>query len=279
MASMQFTDAMGSVLNQTTNAVDILLINIGGRCFGLLLSDVRHICPIPSGFVSYGVGIDEHFVFQDQPLPYISLWNLFGLKSEYAEYEDMQMMLPQRRQDHLDWMDALEDALQNGTKFSKVRNPRECAFGKWYYDYRTRDLRLSLLMRHFEQPHAEIHRLADRLLGLAETGQVRNALQAFEESKNTTLAELLELFDSTQELLAELQRRIAIIVADSHNAGALGADAVRDIVTIPAERIKPSSGIGTSATSALIVLDEQTVIPLIAWRRFFADNESPCRMA
>ena len=65
------------------------------------------------------------------------------------------------------------------------------AFGKWYYSYHTRDMRLSLLMRNFEQPHSEIHRLADKLLGMAESGQIEEALQAYEESKNTTLAELM----------------------------------------------------------------------------------------
>lgn len=273
MTSMKFIDPIGPTTSQLSDALDILLITLGRRCFGLPLLKVRQIYPMPPDFPCYDASMENHFVFQGNPLPYISLWNLLDLKSEYAEYEEIQAMLMLRRQDHLDWMDALQEAILYNTPFSKARNPRECAFGKWYYGYHTSDLQLSLLMRHFEQPHNEIHRLADKLLGLVETGQVNDALRAFHESKNTTLAELLELFDSTQELVVKLQRRIVIIVVDGDDACALGADSVRDIVVVPAERIKPSTAIGTPATSALIVLDDQTVVPLIDWHTFFADRE------
>jgi len=273
MAARQFSVATDFDSSQASDVLDILLIRLGGRSFGLPFQNIRQICPIPSGFNSYGPAVDEHFVFQGNPFPYVSLWNLLKLKSEYTEYEEMQEMLSSRRQDHLDWMSALEDAIKNGVGFSKPRNPRECAFGKWYYGYHTKNLRLSLLMRSFEWPHAEIHRLADKLLGISESGRIKEALQAFEESKNTTLAELLELFDSTQALLSELQRRIALIVSDGDEWCALGADGVRDIVSIPMDRIKQSSRMGVQSTVKMIVLDDETVIPLIDWRVLNSDME------
>ena len=266
----QFTAPISPAGNRLSCALDLLLINLGSQCFGLPLSEVRHVCTMPPSFAAYGPETKQHFVFQDNPLPYVSLWNLLDLKSEYAEYEEILNLLPKRRQDHLDWMDALENAIRNGTAFSKARNPRECAFGKWYYAYQAKTPRLSLMLRHFEKPHMEIHRLADKLLGLAETGQAGHALLAFEKSKNTTLAELLELFDSTQELVEELQRRIAVIVADGDDACALGADSVRAIVAVPPERIKPGLGMGAQATPALIVLDDHTLAPLINWRTFLS---------
>lgn len=273
MGAIQFSVNTNFDLDKTNDSIDVLLIRLGGRCFGLPFKQVRHICPIPTGFNSYGTVVEEHFVFQDSPLPFVSLWNLLDLKSEYAEYEEMEDLLSCRRQDHLDWMDALEDAIKNGTTFSKARNPRECAFGKWYYSYHTRDMRLSLLMRNFEQPHSEIHRLADKLLGMAESGQIEEALQAYEESKNTTLAELMELFESTQELVIELQRRIAIIVDDGEEMWALGADGVRDIVDIPMKRIKSGARTRKEAASTLIVLDDRSVVPLIDWRTYI-DGEA-----
>lgn len=271
MATMQFSADNGFANGRMNRALDILLIKIGSRPFGLPLSKVNHICQIPSNFHSYGDEVDSHFVFQGNPFPYYSLWNLLGLKSEYLEYEEMHPMLAQRRQDHLDWMNALEDTIQNGTPFSKARNPHECAFGKWYYNYRAKNLRLSLLLSQFEQPHAEIHRLADRLLGMVEAGQKGAALQIFQETKKTTLAELFELFEATQAIISELQRRIAIVLVNGNDACVLGADGVVDIVTTSEDRIKPSGGVGTAALSSLIVLDEKTVVPLLNWCAFFAD--------
>lgn len=270
----QFTTPVASVGSQLNRALDLVLINLGNRCFGLPLSEVRQICLMPPSFGGYGPETEKHFVFQDSPLPYVSLWNQLGLKSEYVEYEELQVLLPQRRQDHIDWMRALEEAIRNGTAFSKARNPRECAFGKWYYNYTAQDKGLSLMLRNFEKPHAQIHRLADTLLGLVETGHTGDALRIFHESKDTTLAELLNLFDLAQKLVSSLQRRIAVIMADGDDYCALGADGVREIVAVPTEQIKPGLSMGTPATSDMVILDNHTVAPLINWRTFTLGGET-----
>ena len=254
--------------------LQFILITLGARSFGLPLADVSYIAKMPSDFVSHGTEVEHHFVFEGAPLSYVSLWDMLNLKSNFAEYEEMQAMLPQRRQDHIDWMSALESSIRNGTPFSKARNPHECAFGKWFYSYRAKDRRLSLLLGQFEQPHAIIHSLADRLLKLTEAGHTEEALNAFEEAMDTTLAMLMELFVAAQELVVELQRRIAVIVSDGENTCALGADGVSDIVTITPECVKENAGKGfgieSQATSGLIVLENNNVVPLLNWHNFCA---------
>ncbi len=251
--------------------LQILLIRLGARSFGVPLADVRYVATMPSDFASSGAEAEDHFVFEGSPLSYVSLWDTLGLKSEYAEYGDMQAMLPLRRQDHLDWMNALENSIRTGTPFTKARSPHECAFGKWFYGYHSKDRRLSLLLGQFETPHATIHSLADKLMGLTETGQSSDALRAFDDAKHGTLATLMKLFDSAEELVVELQRRIAVIVAAGDNTCALGADGIRDIVSVPAAQVKHHSGTAGGATSALLILDERTVVPLLNWRGFSTD--------
>lgn len=256
--------------------LDVLLIRLGDRDFGIPLAQVRYVAPMPAGFVSRGAKAADHFVFEGSPLPYVPLWDRLGQDSSYAEYEEMLAMLPQRRQDHIDWMGALEESLRGGADFAKARNPRECAFGKWYYAYRSRDRRLSLLLGQFEHPHAIIHGLADKLLALVQQGKAQEAMQLFEEARNTTLAKLMQLFDAAQKLVVELQRRIAIIVSDGNDTCALGADGIRDIVNVPAEHVKSgrAGGITSKSTSALIVLDERNVVPLINWPVFCEGEEA-----
>lgn len=261
---------------QPAEDLEVLLIRLGPRSFGVPLAHVRYVAPMPHDFTCCGTDAAEHFVFEGSPLAYVPLWDRLGQKSAYAEYVEMQAMLPQRRQDHLDWMTALENSIRTGTPFAKARNPHECAFGKWFYGYHAKDRRLSLLFGQFEQPHATIHALADRLLAMAEAGQGGESLRAFEEAKSTTLATLMRLFDSAQELVTELQRRIAVIVSDGAETCALGADGVQDIVTLPADQVKRNAGrastAGSQATSALIILDDHAVVPLLNWRTFCAGD-------
>ncbi|HEX8963767.1 MAG TPA: CZB domain-containing protein [Rhodocyclaceae bacterium] len=259
--------------------LEMLLIRLGDRSFGVPLSHVRYVAPMPADFVSRGPKAADHFVFEGNPLPYVSLWDRLAQESCYHEYEEMQAMLPQRRQDHVDWMNALEDSIRASVPFTKAHSPRDCAFGKWFYAYHSQDRRLALLLGQFEQPHATIHGLADRLLGLAEQGQGGEALRQFEEARSTTLAKLMQLFDAAQRLVVELQRRIAIIVSDGEQACALGADGIHDIVAVPAAQVKSGKAGGAAAksTSALIVLDERNVVPLLNWRGF--GEEGPAEAA
>lgn len=256
--------------------VEVLLLRLGERVFGLPLAQIRYVAPLPANFASRGAKVADHFVFEGEPLAYVSLWDRLGVDSVYAEYEEIHAMLPQRRQDHLDWMAALEDAIRGNGAFAKARNPRECAFGKWFYAYHARDRRLGLLLGRFEQPHALIHGLADKLLALAEQGQAREALRLFDEARGATLAKLMQLFDAAEALVVELQRRVAIIVADGDAICALGADGIHDIETVPAGQVKSgtSSGIAARHTSALAVLDDRSVVPLLDWRSFCAAAEA-----
>lgn len=248
--------------------LELLLFKLGGKCFALPLEQVRHIAPIASGFLSHGDRVEQHFVFEGQPLTYVALWDRLGLISEFAEYEELHAMLPLRRQDHLDWMAALETSLREGLPFGKARNPRECAFGKWYYSHTFNDRRLMLLLGQFEAPHAHIHALADQLLSLAEGGGTAEALRIFDNEKHTTLAKLLDLFDAADSLVGDLQRRIAIIVNEGAAICALGADGVRDIVSVPHERLTLHGAGGMSAVCGLVILENQEVVPILDWHRF-----------
>lgn len=257
--------------------MQVLLLKLGSRSFGVPLEHVRYVAQLRPDFAYCGAEAEDHFVFEGNPLTYVSLWDELGLKSAYTEYEEMQITLPQRRQDHIDWMVALENSIQTSSAFTKARNPHECAFGKWFYSYHTKNHHLSLLLRQFESPHDRIHALADKLLRLTEAGHHQEALHAFEEEKNTTLATLLRLFEDVQKLIVKLQRRTAVIVADGDDICALGTDGVNGIVSVPTEHIKHNAGkvLGAdkNATSALILLDDSTVIPLLNWHNYCGSNE------
>jgi len=249
--------------------VELLLFRLGAKTFALPMGQVQYIMPLPGDFDhggQQGQHGARHVVFDDQPVTYLSLWERFGENSLYAEYEALQALLPQRRQDHLDWMNALESSIHSGEPFTKARDPRQCAFGKWYYASQFNDRRLTLLLGQFDTPHAHIHSLADKLLGLAETGGKEEALRRFNEERHTTLDLLLNLFDKAQSLVIELQRRIAIIVREDENLCALGADAVRDIVSLPAERLSYQHN-ASGTLAGLAILDTQEVVPLLDWHR------------
>jgi chemotaxis signal transduction protein len=258
---------------------EYLTVSVGRRRFALPLDEVRHIVPLHPDFHCTGANLEAYLAFEGMPLPFISSWEHMQEGTAYAEYAELNAMLPQRRQDHIDWMASLESAIRQGHPFSKARSPFECAFGKWYYAYRPANRQLALLLKGFDQPHARIHALADQLLGLVEEGRREEALARFQRASETVLKELLNLFEQTQRLTVSLQRRVAILLRDGDTECALGVDAVNDIAALRPERVTSPRPAGASAgpPPTLLMLEDDCVVPLIDWKTFLF-NSAPARL-
>ena len=252
--------------------LEVLLITLKDRVLGIQLDQVHHITEMPPDFVGIG-DCSRYFVFQDKPLDYVSLWNQLKLTSAYTEYEEIIRLLPQRCQDHVDWLAALEDSIRTGAPFTKAHSPRECAFGKWYYNYHPQDQQLAGILKQFEDPHAEIHGLAGRLLEQAGKGAGAEALGTLNYVRQTTLAELKYLFTSTEALLKQLIRRVVVIVGGKVASCALGADGIREIINVRPSQLtwlkQPGEpGYDAQTIAGLIILDDGSVASIMNWSSF-----------
>jgi hypothetical protein len=79
-------------------------------------------------------------------------------------------------------------------------------------------------------------------------------------------------------LLNELRRRIAVIIGAGDECRALGADGVIDIVTLPSDRYRHDDkqiAARGAPTAGLLILDDQSVVPMLNWRGFGAANLLP----
>jgi chemotaxis signal transduction protein len=257
---------------------EMLMIVVGRRTFALPLAEVRHIVPLQPEFCCAGADSEAYFPFEGEPVPFVSSWNHMGQVTAYQEYAELNALLPQRRQDHLDWMAALESSIRHGHPFSRARSPFDCAFGKWYYSYRTTNRQLAPLLKSFDQPHARIHALADQLLGLVDVGKKEDALERFHRARATVLKELLSLFDEATRLTISLQRRVAILLRDGQMNCALGADAVNDIATLPPGRLTrpPMQHKGTEGSGpVLAILEDESVVPFLDWKSLLTRSRAP----
>lgn len=248
--------------------MQLVIFQVGKKSLALPLEQVEHILRF-GGDQGEGGGISTEggvILFQNEAIPWRPLWDPLAEPSIYSEYDGLVESLPLRRQDHIDWMGALEDSLAHGVPFTKARNPHECAFGKWFYSFKSADRRLALLLSQFENPHARIHGLADRLLTLAAEGQRDEALLLFRQEKASTLAQLLALFDSVLELLPTLKRPVALILNDQGQRTALGVDRVLDICAVAPEAVHPGRGqMGGLAPKGFVSLEEgsSALVPLV----------------
>ena len=171
--------------------------------------------------------------YQNQVVPVVDVSQRIGVKSGIEAKRDLINSLTAREQDHIDWIDALEKSILTDEKFSKARDPHQCAFGKWYDSFDTRNEALKEIMTQFDLPHQKIHSLADKLLNMREKGEKEQALKELEFQRITTLRRLRSLFKHAREQLGEMMRPILLYVTCDGvtPAYALMIDEVHDALT------------------------------------------------
>lgn len=175
-------------------------------------------------------GRHQVFDFEDRAVVLHRFSQLVGANSQIDECKALIELLRQRKQDHIDWIAALEHCLRTGQAFNRATDPHKCAFGVWYDQYLPRDLELKNIMAQFDQPHCRIHSLAQRLLGLAmDEGHVDDAIEILEEERFTTLKALMALFDRAEARLNDLIKPVAMIVDVGTSLYALELDNIEDI--------------------------------------------------
>ncbi len=171
--------------------------------------------------------------YQDAVVPVIDIAKRIGVKSGTDGKKELIDTLTAREQDHIDWLDALEKSISSGEKFAKARDPHQCAFGKWFDHFETRNEALTEILAQFEAPHRQIHSLADKLLDMRDKGETEAALKELEFQRMTTLRRLRSLFSHARAQLNEMMRPILLYVTRDgvSPAFALLIDEVHDALT------------------------------------------------
>ncbi len=156
-------------------------------------------------------------------MPVVDLRVRLGLPPNADETRELVNLLEARKADHLRWIGELEACVRENREFELARDPRMCAFGRWYASYRPDNLALQMVWDAFDAPHRAIHALADEVLARATRGDAAGALAAIEATRSTTLERLVALFaqavagvkTGTRELAVVLEsgaRRVAVVV-------------------------------------------------------------------
>ncbi len=170
--------------------------------------------------------------YRDTPVAVYNFAQLLGMRSGVEEKEALIETLTAREQDHIDWVDALEKSLREDVPFTKARDPNQCAFGKWYAQFTTRDANLAEILERLDAPHRRIHSLADRLLAMRDEGRREEALAELEVERATTLTTLRKNLAHARNQVKESMRPVVLNLTVDGRTPLLGLqiDEVNNVV-------------------------------------------------
>jgi len=150
--------------------------------------------------------------FQGTVVPVLDFAHRLGIPSGMDSKAELLNILSQREQDHIEWLNALENAIRTGVAFTKARDPKKCDFGKWYSQFETRDNTLEELLTNFEEPHNAIHALAEELLSLCDSNKETEALDILNRARVSTLHRLRTLFTHAKDQISSSMRQVLLFV-------------------------------------------------------------------
>jgi len=150
--------------------------------------------------------------FQGAIVPVLDFAHRLGVRSGIDSKSELLNILTQREQDHVEWLNDLEHSIKTGVAFTKATNPKECAFGKWYSTFDTRDETLQELLASFEEPHNAIHALGEELINLRDNGKEAEALESLAHARATTLRRLRALFNRARDQINSGMRQVLLFV-------------------------------------------------------------------
>jgi chemotaxis signal transduction protein len=171
--------------------------------------------------------------FQGVVVPVLDFAHCIGVESGIDANTKIIDVLTEREQDHVDWLNALEDSIRNKVSFTKATDPNQCMFGKWYNSFDTRDDTLRELLQEFDKPHRAIHALAEDLISLSDQGREKQALEKHSHERNTTLRRLRSLFNRAREQIQSGMRQVLLFVTTDGKTPiyAVLIDEINDVMT------------------------------------------------
>jgi purine-binding chemotaxis protein CheW len=218
-----------------------IVIELKRQPFALPAENVRELVVTPE--ITPVPGSEPHVCgvinLRGRVIPVVDLRRRLGMSSRREETEAFCSLMEQRQQDHVRWLNELEGAVRENRPFTLATDPHNCAFGKWYYNYRPEDPWVASLLAHFEAPHAEIHSTAEEALALASRSGAARALALIEQRRAGVLEAMLGLFASLRELIRKLQRETTVILETPQGVFGVLVDGARALEQYSSDEMEP----------------------------------------
>lgn len=171
------------------------------------------------------------FELRGEIIPLIDLRVLFGMKSLLTEYHEFADMLEQRKQDHIRWVKELKASAAEKRAFTLATDPHECAFGKWYYNFRSELHSVNHHLKKIEEPHKKLHEAAIEVQDCqqnCESCERKECLkEIFKRLSEDYVPKILSLLEESKEAFKDDFREMVVVLdKDKHKFGIIADEIV-----------------------------------------------------
>lgn len=204
-------------VNDTQEDCPQVLVDVAGLVYAipcscvLSLEQLSKVTPMPTSPAEVRGVVD----FRGKIIELLDTRILFNSKSIDEEIKEFSETMDTMKGAHLSWLNTLEDCILNGKEFTLTTDPHQCAFGKWYDNYKTNDSVLSFELAKFDKPHKAIHQIGITAVEMQRRGDKEGAMNVINSTRDTELQQMVGLFESIKEAYAKSRREILVVLGES----------------------------------------------------------------
>lgn len=143
-----------------------------------------------------------------------------GMRSLADEFDVFAAMLDKRKEEHIQWVEALETSIRTGEAFKLSHDPHACAFGRWYDNFKSDEYMINAHLKKIDEPHQRLHRLADEMdacRGIADPVERERRLEALlQQAGGVLMPAIVRLLDETKEVFRDsMLHEMTLVLSDA----------------------------------------------------------------
>lgn len=202
-----------------------VLLKIHGELYSISSKNVSSILQLPKfkPIPNAPENILGVFPFRGEAVPLIDMRTIFNMPTLKQEYQEFSQMLEARKQDHIKWVNTLENSIKTGEPFTLAIDPHKCTFGKWYDNYKSENNAINFHMRKLDEPHKNLHRAAEetekceKKCDECERDECKKV--TLEHAKDTYMPIIIRLLDEAKELFKTIYHEMVLVLNDGRQIG------------------------------------------------------------
>lgn len=148
-------------------------------------------------------------IFNGKSAHVYDLRNIFGIRNFE---EELNELVRGRINDHVNWVNKLEESVNENRPFELTTNPHACAFGKWYDNFKTDDTYLAMYLKQIDEPHTKIHETGQRVKELMSAGKQEEAKAEVEQMKKTHFVKTKSLLEGMVQVYKQGVKEMLIMM-------------------------------------------------------------------
>lgn len=220
---------MEEKLQKNENDSPQVLVDVAGLVYAipcscvLSLEQLTKVTPMPTSPAEVRGVVN----FRGRIIELLDSRILFNSKSIDQEIREFNELMDCMKEAHLTWIRTLEDCILSDKEFTLTTDPHQCAFGKWYDNYKTNDSVLALELAKFDKPHKAIHQLGITAVEMRRRGDSEGAIKLINSTKDTELQQMVGLFGNIKDAYANSRREILVVLGETEqNAISISVDEI-----------------------------------------------------